>query len=223
MKGFWAIPKLIACKKDLSLKAKLIAGILWTRKNADFMAFPSREYMSKALGISIPSVDRAIKELKEKAGLKIERRGLRKTNLYYFPDWDELSELIVSESSTLMSQESSGLMTPIVRDNKVRNTIVDEESSLIKDIFSFFKRKVKQIKGYEPEINWAKEGKIVKQRLKKYKPDEIKEIIDWYLQSKHSEKLGDSLAICLSANIINLWKASKASFSCLNKLYPSYG
>lgn len=218
--SFWAIPKSIAKRKDLSLKAKLVASILWTRKNADFIAFPSREYMAKSLGISIPSVDRAIKELKEKAGLKIERRGLRKTNLYHFPDW--LSDEIVSDSSKLITQDSSGMMTPIIRDSNVRNNKLDDESSL-KDIFSYFKKRVKEIKGYEPEINFSKDRKIVKLRLKKYKPDEIKEIIDWYLNSKHSEKLGDSISICLSANIINLWKAYKSSFSFLNKLYPSYG
>lgn len=219
--SFWAIPKSIAKREDLSLKAKLVASILWTRKNADFISFPSREYIAKSLGISIPSVDRAIKELKEKAGLKIERRGLRKTNVYHFPDW--LSELIVSDSSKLMTQDSSGVMTPIVRDNKVRNNKLDEKSSPIKYIFHYFKEKVKEIKGYEPEINWAKDGKLIKQRLKKYSIEEIKEIIDWYLNSKHSEKLGDSLSMSLSANIINLWKSSKVSFSYLNKFYPSYG
>lgn len=74
MKGFWAIPKSIAKRKDLSLKAKLVAGILWTRKNSDFEAFPSRRYMAEALGVSTDTIDRAIKELKDKAGLR--ERGL---------------------------------------------------------------------------------------------------------------------------------------------------
>lgn len=66
MKGFWAIPKSIAKKRDLSFKAKLVAGILWTRKNGDFEAFPSRRYMAEALGTSVKTVDRAVKELQEK-------------------------------------------------------------------------------------------------------------------------------------------------------------
>jgi len=64
----------IAKRRDLSLRAKLVAGILWTKKNYDFEAFPSREYMTEALRISKDTVDRAIKELKEKAGLKVERK-----------------------------------------------------------------------------------------------------------------------------------------------------
>jgi len=29
MKGFWTIPKSIAKRKDLSFRAKLVAGIMW--------------------------------------------------------------------------------------------------------------------------------------------------------------------------------------------------
>jgi len=35
-KGFWAVPKLIARRKDLSYRAKLVAGILWARKTLIF-------------------------------------------------------------------------------------------------------------------------------------------------------------------------------------------
>ncbi|MDD2666642.1 MAG: helix-turn-helix domain-containing protein [Methanocellales archaeon] len=210
-KGFWAIPKSIAKRKDLSFKAKLITGILWTRKNSDFEAFPSRNYMANALGVSTDTIDRGIRELKEKAGLKVKREGLKRNNRYFFPDWDESAELPNSDSATLPTQESAALPTPIVRESNKDNTVVDESSSLVKEIISHFKSKVKEVKGYDPEISWAKESWLVKQRLAKYEPEKLKELISWYLSSKHSERLGDSLAVCLSTNIINLWKASKAS------------
>ena len=218
-KGFWAVPKSIAIRKDLSFRAKLIAGILWTRKNSDYQAFPSRHYMADALGVSTDTIDRGIKELKEKTGLKVKRLGLKKNNRYFFPEWDS-AEMQKPDSGVLPSQDSASLPTPIVRDNKKDITVVDENSS-VKDIISFFKNKVKEIKGYDPEVSWTKEGQLVRHRLKKYTPEQIKRLINWYLHSKHAERLGDSLAICLSTNIINLWKASRVSHEYyLDKLYP---
>lgn len=35
------IPKSIAKRKDLSLRAKFVAGILWTKKNSDFETLPN--------------------------------------------------------------------------------------------------------------------------------------------------------------------------------------
>jgi DNA-binding transcriptional ArsR family regulator len=222
-KGFWAVPKSIVKRKDLSSNAKFVAGILWTRKNADYEAFPSRKYMAEALGLSIPTIDRAIKELKEKASLKVERRGLRRTNRYSFPDWDEPSKLIVSESSSLITQDSSTLITPNIRDNQLRNTNVDETITSARDVFEYFKEKVKEVKGFEPEIDWGKDGKLAKKRLKKYSLEEIKQLIDWYLSSKHFEKFGASLSICLSTFMINLWKASKTGqTNIVEKFYPTW-
>lgn len=211
-KGFWAIPKSIAKRKDLSYRSKLVAGVLWTRKNSNFQAFPSREYMAEVLGISTKTIDRGIKELKEKAGLKVERKGLRRNNRYFFPDWDgHTSELSPSKKTTVSAQEPSRLSTPIVRERKKDNTVVDEKPSSVKEIFSYFASKVREIKGFSPEISWAKEGRLIKLRLKKYSPDKIKELIDWYLTSNFSERLGVSLATCLSTYVINLWKAGNAS------------
>jgi hypothetical protein len=219
VRGFWAVPKSIAKRNDLSCKTKLVAGILWTRRNADFLAFPSRKYMAEALSVSVKTVERALKELKEKAGLKVERKGLGKNNRYLFPDWDT-PELSLSDKTPLSLQEKTPLSPHIVRDNSKENTSVDEDSS-VREIISFFKSKVKEIKGYDPEINWAKEGRLVKQRLKKYNSKQIKELIDWYLHSRHTERLGDSLSICLSTNTINLWKASRVSSEFFfSKFYP---
>ncbi len=210
-KGFWAVPKSITRRKDLSFKAKFIAGILWTRRNSDFKAFPSRNYMAEAVGVSTYTIDRGIRELKERAGLKVKREGLRRNNRYFFPDWDsESAELRSPESADLPTQESATVRSPIVRDEKKDNTVVDEKDSSVKKIISFFRRQVKKLKGYDPEISWGKDGKLLKQRLGKYSSDQLKELISWYLGSNHSERLGPSLAVCLSAHVINLWKQNKS-------------
>jgi hypothetical protein len=220
-KGFWAVPKSIAERKDLSLRAKFVAGILWTRKNSDFEAFPSRRYIAQALGTSIRTVGKAIKELKEKAGLKVVRRGLGRNNRYFFPDWDEpVSSL--PEGNMGSHQERNMPSSHNIRDNQLRDTIVDEKESSALDVFEYFKNKVRDVKGFEPEIEWGKDGKLAKKRLKNYSLEEIKQLIDWYLRSKHCERLGVSLAVCLSGFVINLWKASKSQSNYLEKLYPTW-
>jgi len=209
-KGFWAVPKSIAKKTELSSKAKLIAGILWTRKNAALQAYPSRKYMAEALGVSTDTIDRGIQELKEKAGLIVKREGLGRNNRYLLNEWTlESSELPNPDFNILTTENCSNVPTPIVRDNNKDITFVNDCSSLVKEIIYYFTSKVRKLKGYEPEISWVKEGALIKQRLVKYKPEELKELIDWYLSSQHSEKSGDCLAVVLSARIINLWKASK--------------
>jgi len=222
-KGFWAVPKSIAKRDDLGCRAKLIAGILWSMRDQNLVSFPSRNFIAKSLGISTKTVDRALKELKDKAGLRVKREGLRRNNRYFLPDWDNSLDLSLLEKTPLGSLEKTKMSNPIVIDNSNIYTVVDDQkSSTVKSIISYFVRRVREIKGYTPEVSWAKEGQLIKQRLKKYKVEQVKELIDWYLHSKHAERLGDSLAVCLSANIINLWKANCVSHEFfLSKLYAS--
>ena len=96
--------------------------------------------MAEALGISTKTVDRGIRELKEKVGLKVERKGLRRNNRYCFPDWDEYEspEMSFSDKTAVSTQESTTVSNPIVRDNKKDNTVVEQKSSSVKEIFYYF-------------------------------------------------------------------------------------
>jgi biotin operon repressor len=228
--GFWMIPKSIAKRKDLSLKAKLIAGVLWSMKNSNSEAFPSRGYLSEALGTSLTTIDRAVKELVTKAGLKVKRRGFGKSNCYLIPSWQESSEMITQEASGLTNLEDTKLktherarMTNII-DNSNKyfnkyNTKVDAKASSI-DVIEYFKKRVRELKGFEPEIDYGKDGRLSRERLKKYSFNEIRDLIDWYLNSEHFERFGASLSICLSNFIINLWKASRMGQRSISNLYP---
>ena len=91
------------------------------------------------------------------------------------------------------------------------------------DVIDYFKRKVKELRGFYPEIDYGKDGRLAKERLKKYSLDEIRDLIDWYLSSENFEKFGASLSICLSNFIVNLCKASKAGQRSISNLYPLCG
>jgi len=149
-KGFWAIPKSFAKRRDLSVRAKLVAGVLWSMRNSKSEALPSRSYLAEALGASVTTVDRGIKELVAKAGLKVRRRGFGKSNSYSIPDWQECSEMIPQEASKSTSlevgkvktQEASTATTIIDNINKY-NTKVDAKKSSTRDVFEYFKNRVR--------------------------------------------------------------------------------
>jgi hypothetical protein len=107
-----------------------------------------------------------------------------------------------------------------MKENKIKeNTKVDAKASPI-DVVEYFKRRVRELKGFEPEIDYGKDGRLAKNRLKKYSFNEIMDLIDWYLNSEHFEKFGASLSICLSNFIVNLWKAGRAGQRSISNLYP---
>ncbi|MEM0328365.1 MAG: hypothetical protein QXN53_07320 [Thermoproteota archaeon] len=56
--------------------------------------------------------------------------------------------------------------------------------------------------------------------MRNYSLEEIKGLIDWYLKSEVSDKIGVSISACLSAHVINLWKASRGNSIILERLYP---
>src|ERR1041384_2824066 len=79
--GFWALPKEIA-RLDISDGAKLTYAVLFTRRNGENLAFPTRQYIADQLGCSIFSVDKYLKHLKEAHLVESIQRGLKKSNLY---------------------------------------------------------------------------------------------------------------------------------------------
>jgi hypothetical protein len=101
------------------------------------------------------------------------------------------------------------------------NTKVDAKASPL-DVIDYFKKRARELKGFEPEIDYGKDGRLAKERLKKYSFEEVKDLIDWYLNSENFEKFGASLSVCLSNFIINLWKASRVGQRSIEALYPTW-
>jgi len=83
---FWAIPKEVASDKSLSMQAKMVYGILYTRKNGDNISWPGQEYIANGLGISRRSVIRHLQELEENGFISKKRVGKRATNRYTICD-----------------------------------------------------------------------------------------------------------------------------------------
>jgi DNA-binding transcriptional regulator YhcF (GntR family) len=182
------------------------------------VAFPSQRTLAEKLRLSIKTIIKYNRILEANGLIKIERKkGKGKTNL--------VTLLKVENVNQVQTHPVTGSVKVVkevqTKENNMKeNTIeVDAKASPLA-VIDYFKRRVKELKGFYPEIDYGKDGRLAKERLKKYSFDEIRDLIDWYLNSEHFERFGASLSICLSNFIVNLWKASKAGQRSINNLYP---
>jgi biotin operon repressor len=184
------------------------------------VAFPSQKTLARMLGISVKTIIKYNKKLQENGLIKIEKRKGRSNliTLLKVEDVNQIQTPPVVGSEGVLNQiqtKENNMKENILKEN----TKVDAKASPI-DVIDYFKRRVKEVRGFEPEMDYRKDGRLAKERLKKYSFAEIKELIDWYLGSELCEKFGTSLSICLSNFVINLWKASKIGQKSISTLYP---
>jgi DNA-binding transcriptional regulator YhcF (GntR family) len=182
------------------------------------VAFPSQKTLAEKLGLSIKTIIKYNKILEANGLIKIERKkGKGKTNLVTLLKVENVNQV---QTHPVRGSVKVVKEVQMKENNMKENTIeVDAKASSI-DVIEYFKKRVKELKGFYPEIDYGKDGRLAKERLKKYSFDEVRDLIDWYLNSEHFERFGASLSICLSNFIINLWKASKAGQRSINSLYP---
>jgi DNA-binding MarR family transcriptional regulator len=80
--GFVQLPNFILTDKKLSAYAKLSYALLLSYAWQKDSCFPGQERMSNDLGVSRQYLSKALKELQESNYIRVERRGLNKTNVY---------------------------------------------------------------------------------------------------------------------------------------------
>jgi DNA-binding transcriptional regulator YhcF (GntR family) len=181
------------------------------------VAFPSQRTLAEKLGLSIKTIIKYNRVLEANSLIKIERKkGKGKTNL--------VTLLKVENVKQVQTHPVTGSVKVVkevqTKENNMKeNTKVDAKASPL-DVIDYFKKRVKELKGFSPEIDYGKEGRLAKERLKKYSFDEIRDLIDWYLNSENFEKFGASLSVCLSNFIVNLWKANRVGQRNIESLYP---
>jgi hypothetical protein len=80
--GFTQVPNYLLKDPKLSANAKVVYSMLLSYAWNNDRVFPGQERMGQDLGLSTPTISRAIHELEACDLLKIERRGQGKTNIY---------------------------------------------------------------------------------------------------------------------------------------------
>lgn len=85
-----------------------------------------------------------------------------------------------------------------------------DKNPKVKEVLDYFYKQCYSTKGFKPEISGGIEGRMIKQKLKRYTPEEMKEAFDWFLESEESDIMGCTIKLCLSNYVFNKWLAQRA-------------
>lgn len=207
--SFLPIPEELMKSKALSFGAKFLFGII-AKANREGVKWPI-SYLSKRMGCGNRETQKRIKELEECNLIKvIPNKG--KVNEYCINL--ELIQIIQTPEQTGRGEQDvqGGGEHPVhpIKDSNIKETSKEGNSaSPVAKIRNFFIEECKKRKGIEPEMAFGKEGRLLKEKLKRYTPEQLIDLIDKFLNSNVGEKLGWTLSICLSAPVINQWLAGR--------------
>ena len=184
------------------------------------VAFPSLRTLAEKLGISTKTIIKYNKILEANGLIRIERRkGKKGSNLVTLLKLENVNKgKLGGESGSIEDVKEVHTKENNFKENKERKN----NNSAVNLVLNYFRELVGETFGFEPEIDSKKDARLVRLRLKKYSPEELKSLIKWYLKSEVSDKLGISVSACLSAHVINLWKQSKSAFKRIERIYPKW-
>ena len=80
--GFTQVPNFLLRDPKVSANAKVVYSMLLSYAWNNSYVFPGQERMGDDVGLSQPTIARAVKELEDQGWLEIQRRGQGKTNIY---------------------------------------------------------------------------------------------------------------------------------------------
>jgi hypothetical protein len=80
--GFTQVPNFLLNDPKISANAKVVYAKLLSYARYNDRVFPGQDTMANDVGMSQPTIARAVKELEDNAWLEIQRRGQGKTNIY---------------------------------------------------------------------------------------------------------------------------------------------
>ena len=83
--GFTQVPNLLLRRPDLSHGAKIAYALLLSYAWQRDRCFPGQDVLASDMGVERKAVIRYLQELKAKDVIKVKRRGMGKTNVYYLP------------------------------------------------------------------------------------------------------------------------------------------
>lgn len=119
------IPNWLIVRSEISPGAKLLYARLSQYAGKKGYAFPGQETIAKELGVSKRSITSYLTELIEHELIEKERRGLKKTNRYYFLQHSWMEEPFPSRDANIAHQE---WQDPANQDGKDPATPIGKES-----------------------------------------------------------------------------------------------
>lgn len=138
--GFTQIPNLILRKQNLSPGAKLTyMGLLsyaWQKGSC----FPGQDQLAEDLGISRRSLVTYLQQLKDANLLRVKRRGLGRTNIYFLPKFLSGNGSSGSKSSTSTTRSANSAL------QEVKDSALQEVKDLHPEEYSWKNTKIEEYK-----------------------------------------------------------------------------
>lgn len=232
------IPIELWANKDLPVLAKILLAEIDSLSRKTGYCYASNEYLAEFLNVSPGRISQLLSLLKKQDFIVEEGRNnpfnshdkrhlflqesafrklkaaFRKLNYIYNTSKEVLKDYKKnSDAESIASPENpSPIISRTGNAAKQRASTHKKTPNLdIQRVVDYFKDKVKSELKFDPVIE-ARDYKTIKDRLKQFRYDEIKGIIDWCLQSDKAQWQRDhtTLSSWLNANTINQYKASKS-------------
>ncbi len=123
--GIW-IPNWLMSRREVTAGAKVCYGELCRHAQEKGYCWPAQETLAKLMGVSVRKVGRHMKELVDAGLIETVRRGLTRTNVYYFLDHPWIHEETPADDD-LPEEE------PPENDILDRTDLVDQEPPRLSD------------------------------------------------------------------------------------------
>lgn len=209
--SFLPIPEELMKSEALSFGAKFLFGII-AKTNLEEVRL-TLKYLANRMGCSQRQAQRRVEELKNNGFILLERTGRSNKFRINF----EFVQIIQTPDKSVVSETAQNTKGCRIRDDiadgmsTIKNVIKEtsKEGNPVAIVRGFFIDECKKRKRIEPEMAFGKEGKLLKEKLKRYSVEQLIDLVDKFLNSEIGERLGWTLSICLSAPVINQWLIGK--------------
>lgn len=197
--GFTACPNVVLTNAELSIQARLTYCMLrfyaWQGEDC----WPGQDLLCRLIGCSPRSLRYYIQELELARLVRVERRGMGRTNRYVLivPDWQPAAALDRQPVAALDRQPVAG---PIEEDSKEEDT----KETGVREVFDYWREKLIHPNA---RLDSNRRSKIAARLKDGYTVEDLKSAIDgcasssWHMGQNPSNKKFDDIAlICRDAS-----------------------
>ena len=122
--------------KELSLEARMVYAVLWTRSNGDNVSWPGQKSIGDTLGVGERSVRRYLKELEKMNLIEVERKGLKMTNRYLL-----IGQLGLSRAdSPVLSRADTAVLSSVKEQKEKNSSNTDSDGQAIAEVLHAFEK-----------------------------------------------------------------------------------
>lgn len=214
------IPTEVMLNKGISSTAKVLYGLISSLCNEKGYCWASNDYLGLQLGITGTRVSLLVKELIDSELIKstVEGNNSRIITLNMVltkvkATFNKTERLPLTKvKHNIISNNINEKLEPAAQEDEIRYTSLEDEVRGLKkppkvddpnlterrSIIGYFIRRSKEVHNYCPQIALIPALKLVKDLQTYNKEEDLRGLVDWFLESEMYDKLGSDIKICFS-------------------------